>query len=326
MGYPIQRLRRLRINENIRRMVRETSVSVNDLILPLFVVHGMDIKKEINVLPGNFHLSLDKLVDEVRYVRELGIPAVILFGLPEHKDEFATEAYNPEGVVQNAVRTIKKEVQDILVITDVCLCEYTSHGHCGIIQDGYVQNDPTLDIIKKITLSHAEAGADMVAPSAMMDGQIGVMRAVLDDNGFPNVGIMGYSAKYASKLYEPFFQEGTKSTVLFGDKKSHQMDYGNGNEAMREIALDIEEGADIIIVKPAMFYLDIVYRAKKQFGIPLSVYNVSGECAMVTSAAEAGRLDKTAIIMEMVTGFKRAGADLIITYFAKEISKQLRIV
>lgn len=321
MGYPEQRLRRLRINENIRRMVRETSVSVNDLILPLFVVHGMNIKKEINVLPGNFHLSLDKLVDEVRYVRDLGIPAVILFGLPEKKDEFATEAYNPEGIVQNAVRTIKKEVQDILVITDVCLCEYTSHGHCGIIQEGYVQNDPTLEIIKKITLSHAEAGADMVAPSAMMDGQIGVMRKTLDENGFSNVCIMAYSAKYASKLYDPFFQEGTKSIVKFGDKKSHQMDYGNSNEAMREIALDIEEGADIIIVKPAMFYLDIVYRAKQQFGIPLVVYNVSGECAMITSAAEAGRLDKTAIIMEMATGFKRAGANLIITYFAKELAR-----
>jgi len=321
MGYPEQRLRRLRINENIRRMVRETSVSVNDLILPLFVVHGMNIKKEINVLPGNFHLSLDKLIDEVRYVRDLGIPAVILFGLPEKKDEFATEAYNPEGIVQNAVRTIKKEVQDILVITDVCLCEYTSHGHCGIIQEGYVQNDPTLEIIKKITLSHAEAGADMVAPSAMMDGQIGVMRKTLDENGFSNVCIMAYSAKYASKLYDPFFQEGTKSIVKFGDKKSHQMDYGNSNEAMREIALDIEEGADIIIVKPAMFYLDIVYRAKKQFGIPLVVYNVSGECAMITSAAEAGRLDKTAIIMEMATGFKRAGANLIITYFAKELAR-----
>lgn len=323
MSFPTQRLRRLRKNENVRRMVRETSFSVDDLIFPLFVVHGKKIKQEIGALPGNFHLSTDMLIEEVRLVRDLGIPAVILFGLPEKKDEEATEAYNPDGIVQQAVRTIKREVQDIIVITDVCLCEYTSHGHCGIIQDEYVQNDPTLEIIRKITLSHAEAGADMVAPSAMMDGQIGVMRNVLDENGFFNVGIMGYSAKYASKLYDPFFQEGTKSSVQFGDKKSHQMDYGNSNEAMREIALDIEEGADIVIVKPAMFYLDIVYRAKKQFGLPLAVYNVSGECAMITSAVEAGRLNKNAIVMEMFAGFKRAGADLVITYFAKEIAKNL---
>jgi len=240
------------------------------------------------------------------------------------KDEMATGAYHPDGLVQNAVRAVKSNVPDMIVITDVCLCEYTTHGHCGIIQDNYVQNDPTLQLIAKTALSHAEAGADIVAPAAMMDGQIGAMRTILDEHRYVDTVIMAYAAKYASKLYDPFFKHGTQSSVAFGDKKSHQMDFANSNEAMKEIALDIEEGADIVMVKPAMFYLDVVYRAKQEFNVPLAVYNVSGEYTMIKSAAEAGRIDEKNVMMEALTSFKRAGADLIITYFAKEVSKVIK--
>ena len=323
MPFPIQRPRRLRKNENLRRMVRETRLSVDDLIYPMFVVQWTGIRKEIGSLPGNYHLSIDKLIEEVKIIQDLGIPAILLFGVPTEKDETASGAYQSDGLVQNAVRAIKSNVRDMTVITDVCLCEYTTHGHCGIIKDNYLQNDSTLELIAKTTLSHAEAGADMVAPAAMMDGQVGAMRTILDGNGYENTIIMAYAAKFASKLYDPFFKHGTQSSVAFGDKKSHQMDFANSNEAMKEIALDIEEGADIVMVKPAMFYLDVVYRAKQEFNVPLAVYNVSGEYTMIKSAAEAGRIDEKTVMMEALTSFKRAGADLIITYFAREVAKIL---
>jgi porphobilinogen synthase len=323
MGFPVRRLRRLRQNCNFRELVRETDLAVKDFILPLFAVPGTRIKKEISALPGNYHLSVDCLVEEARQVRDLGIPAVLLFGIPETKDEQASSAYSPDGIVQQAVRALKSTVSDILVITDVCPCEYTGHGHCGIIENGYLVNDRSLELLAKITLSHAEAGADMVAPAAMLDGEIQAMRQALDTHGFHNLPIMGYSAKYASKLYDPFFKEGTQSTLSFGDKRTHQMDYFNSDEAMREIALDIEEGVDIIMVKPALFYLDVVYRAKKEFQMPLAVYNVSGEYAMIDAAAALGRLDRDAIMFEALTSLKRAGADLIITYFAKRAAQLL---
>jgi porphobilinogen synthase len=321
VSYPSTRMRRLRRNELIRRMVRETSLSVDDLIYPMFVVHGNGVRQEIDCLPGTFHFSTDLLVEEVKAVRDLGIPGVIIFGIPDGRDEAASEAYSPSGIVQQAVGRLKRSVPDILVITDACMCEYTAHGHCGVMEDGYLHNDKSLDLIRKVTLSHAEAGADMVAPAAMLDGQVGVMRATLDEHGFGDVAIMGYSAKYASRLYDPFFSGGTKSSVKFGDKKSHQMDIGNSDEAMREIALDIEEGADIVMVKPGMFYLDIVYRAKEQFGVPLAVYNVSGEYAMLKSAAQLGRIDEEAVMLELLTSIKRAGADLILTYSAKDAAR-----
>ena len=324
MSYPITRPRRLRKNAVIRSMVRESALSVGDLIYPMFITHGKGIREEIEALPENYHLSLDRLIDEVKTVWDLGIPAVLLFGIPEGRDDLASEAYNPKGIVQNAVRLIKKAVPGMVVITDVCLCEYTSHGHCGIIEDGYLQNDRSVELLQKVTLSHAEAGSDIVAPAAMLDGQVGAMRDILDRKGFTEVIIMGYSAKYASKLYDPFFKEGTESVLSFGDKKSYQMDYSNSNEAMREIALDIEEGADIIIVKPGMFYLDIVYRAKQRFGIPIAVYNVSGEYTMIKSAAQLGRIDEREITLEMLTSFKRAGADLILTYSARQVAQWLK--
>lgn len=324
MSFPIQRMRRLRKDANIRRMVRETSISVNDFIYPMFVVHGSGIKSEIKSLPGTYHLSIDHLVEEAKKVRDLGIPAILLFGLPEKKDEMASEAYARDGIIQKAVRALKKEVPGITVITDVCLCEYTQNGHCGVVRDGYVQNDATLELLAKTALSHAEAGSDIVAPAAMMDGQIGAMRKVLDDQKYFETIIMAYSSKYASILYDPFFKHGTKSSVSFGDKKTHQMDYGNTNEAMREIALDIDEGADIVMVKPALFYLDIVYRAKAEFKMPLAVYNVSGEYTMIKAASELGRLDEKTVMMEMLTAFKRAGADLIISYYAKDAAVMLK--
>ena len=243
--------------------------------------------------------------------------------MPEIRDETGSEAYSPKGIVQSAVREIKKKVPDIIVVTDICLCEYTNHGHCGFIKNGYVQNDETLDLITKIALTHAEAGVDMVGSSAMMDGQTGAIRKIFEKSNYHEVGIMAYSAKYCSKLYDPFFKNGTKSKVAFGDKKSHQMDYSNSDEAMREIAQDIEEGADIVMVKPAMFYLDIVYRAKEKFGVPLAVYNVSGEYTMIKSAVQLGRLDEDRVVMEMLTSFKRAGADMILTYFAKQVAKDI---
>ena len=323
MGFPIHRLRRLRQNEQMRNLVAETRLSVNDFILPLFVVPGTGVKKEISSIPDNFHLSIDQLVEEAKVIRDLGIPAVLLFGVPEAKDEKASGAYSPTGIVQQAVRVLKKAVPDLLVITDVCLCEYTPHAHCGILENGYLLNDASVELLVKTTVSHAQAGADLVAPAAMLDGEVMAMRQGLDANGFHNLPIMGYSAKYASKLYDPFFKEGTQSALASGNKRTHQMDFANSNEAMREIELDIEEGADIIIVKPALMYLDIVYRAKQEFQMPLAVYNVSGEYAMIDAAAKMGRLNKDAVMMEALTSIKRAGADLIITYFSKAAAKVL---
>ncbi len=325
MGFPVQRLRRLRQNEQFRRLVRETSVSVDDLVWPLFAVPGHGIRQEISALPGNYHLSVDCLVEEAKKASDLGIPAILLFGVPEakDKDERGSGAYSPAGIVQEAVRALKSGVPDLLIITDVCLCEYTTHSHCGILENGYLLNDATLELLARTAVSHAEAGCDLVAPAAMLDGQIQALRQALDLQGFHNLPIMAYAAKYASKLYDPFFKEGTQSALSQGDKKSHQMPVSNSDEAMREIALDVEEGADIIMVKPGLFYLDIVYRAKQEFAMPLAVYNVSGEYAMIDAAARLGRLDKKAIMMEALSCFKRAGADIIVTYFAMDAAKCL---
>ena len=325
-GFPARRLRRLRQNERFRRLVREHSLAIDDLILPLFVVPGHGIKHEINAMPGNYHLSIDKLIEEVKEIRDLGIPGILLFGVPDpkEKDLLATGAYAPNGIVQEAVRALKKYVPEVLVVTDVCLCEYTPHSHCGILDDGYLVNDASKEVLAKTALSHVQAGSDMVAPAAMLDGQIRALREMLDSDGFVNTPIMAYSAKYASKLYDPFFKEGTQSALSHGDKKTHQMDSSNSDEAMREIALDIEEGADIVMVKPALYYLDIVYRAKTEFQMPLATYNVSGEYAMIDAAARIGRLDKKLIMMEALTSMKRAGADIIITYFAKEAARELQ--
>ncbi len=321
--FPVTRMRRLRRTPAIREMVRETSLAPRDFISPLFVVHGYGVKEEIDSMPGNYHLSIDRLADEVKEIRDLGIPSVLLFGIPEKRDEMASESYDPGGIVQKAVETIREKVPGIVVVTDVCLCEYTPHGHCGILANGYLLNDKSVELLGKVALSHARAGSDIVAPAAMLDGQVKAIRSILDENGFTETAVMGYSAKFASKLYDPFFKHGTESAVSFGDKKSHQMDYGNAEEAMREISLDIEEGADIVMVKPAMFYLDIVSRAKRTFGVPLAVYNVSGEYAMIKAAASLGRIDEREITLEALTAFKRAGADLIISYSAKDAARWL---
>jgi porphobilinogen synthase len=304
-------------------MVAEHHLGLDDLIFPVFVVPGTGVRKEIAALPGIYHLSEDRLLEEARELLNLGIRAILIFGVPSLKDPQATGAHAAGGVVQSAVRSLKRAVPDLVLITDCCLCEYTDHGHCGIIKDGYLDNDASLGVLAKTALSHAEAGADMVAPAAMLDGQVGAIRATLDEHGYTDTAIMAYSAKYASKLYDPFFKSAAQSTVAFGDKRTHQMDFANSDEAMREIALDIEEGADIVMVKPAMFYLDIVRRAKTEFGMPLAVYNVSGEYAMLKAAAQAGSIDGNQVMMEAMTAFKRAGADLIITYHARDIARQL---
>jgi porphobilinogen synthase len=316
-------MRRLRRTETIRRMVRETSLSPSNLIYPIFVVSGKGIREEIKSLPGNYHVSPDMIVREILEIKKLGISAVLLFGVPETKDSLASQAYSDEGVVQQAVREIKDADTGVAVITDVCLCEYTDHGHCGIMKNGQLLNDESLELISRVALSHARAGADMVAPAAMLDGQIKAIRTILDQNNFPDTAIMAYSVKYASILYEMFFKEGVKTVLKFGDKSTHQMDFSNSDEAMREIMLDIEEGADIIMVKPALFYLDIVYRAKNEFKMPLAVYNVSGEFAMVKSMAKMGYVDETRLCREIFVSLRRAGADLIITYHAKEMAREL---
>ena len=323
MHYPLYRPRRLRKNESLRRMVRETRLSVEQLIYPLFVVPGEDIRKPILSMPGNCQLSIDNLVREVRETREVGVPAVLLFGIPDSKDERASGAFAPDGIVQNAVRAIKDAVPDMLVVTDVCLCEYTSHGHCGMLRGNEVDNDSTLDVLAETALSQVEAGADIVAPSAMMDGQIAALRGILDENGCTGTPIMAYSAKYASCFYGPF-REAAESAPQFGDRRSYQMDPANGDEAMREIAADIEEGADIIMVKPALPYLDIIRRAKDEFDMPLAAYNVSGEFSMVKAAAGLGWIDGDRAMLEVATAVKRAGADILITYFARDIAKILQ--
>ena len=322
MSYPGQRLRRLRSSKTLRRMVKETRLDVNDLVYPLFAVPGKDVKKEIRSLPGNFHLSVDNLVKEVKEAKKLGIPAIMLFGLPQHKDEEASQAYAKEGIVQLTVKAVKDALPDFTVITDVCLCMYTSHGHCGVVKEGKLLNDPTLELLAKTALSQARSGSDVVAPSAMMDGQVKIVRQALDENGYGNIPIMAYSAKYASGLYGPF-REAADSIPLFGDRKSYQMDPANVEEALREVRLDVEEGADIVMVKPALVYLDVISRVKREFNIPLAAYNVSGEYALIKAAAAEGWVDEKALVLEVLTSIKRAGADIVLTYFAKEVAKWL---
>ncbi len=320
--FPIYRPRRLRANENLRRLVRETALSVNDLIYPMFVVHGRDTATEISAMPGCYQYSIDTLIEAAKELATLGIPGTILFGIPASKDPFGLEAYADDGIIQQAVRAIKDAVPDLLVVTDVCLCEYTDHGHCGVIEAGEVQNDPTLELLVKESLSHARAGADVIAPSDMMDGRVGAIRTALDENGYENIPIMAYAAKYASAFYGPF-REAAESTPQFGDRRSYQMDPANAEEALREVSLDIEEGADILMVKPALSYLDVIHRVKTEFQVPVAAYNVSGEYAMVKAAAQNGWIDEARVALELLTSIKRAGADMILTYFAKSVVEWL---
>jgi len=323
LDFPRYRPRRLRRNEKLRELIRETTLNIKDLIYPLFVCPGKDRVLPVSSMPGVAQQSVDRIVKECQEVDSLGIPGVILFGIPEGKDPVGSEAYSDTGVVQNAIREIKEKVPGLLVITDVCLCEYTDHGHCGVIEGGEVDNDATLELLAKEALSHAQAGADMVAPSDMMDGRVGAIRAILDENGFSQVAIMAYAAKYASGFYGPF-REAAESTPQFGDRRSYQMDPANTDEAMREVELDIREGADIVMVKPAMAYLDIIYRVKQKFGYPVAAYNVSGEYSMVKAAGKNGWIDEKRIMTELLISIKRAGADIILTYFAKDMAKELR--
>ncbi len=324
--FPQLRPRRLRKNENIRRMVRETNLSVDDLIYPLFVVEGEGIKEEIVSMPGQYRYSIDTLINEVKEVKDLGIPAIILFGIPEHKDELGSDSFSDKGIIQRAIRAIKEKVPEIYVITDVCFCEYTSHGHCGYLRcEGDVcdvDNDKTLQLLGKQVVSHAKAGADMVAPSGMMDGMVKAIRNALDGAGYTEVPIMAYSAKYASAYYGPF-RDAAESAPSFGDRRSYQMDPANSDEALKEVALDIEEGADIVMVKPALSYMDIIRRVKETFGYPTAAYNVSGEYSMVKAAALNGWIDEKRTVLETLTSMKRAGADLILTYHAKDVAKWL---
>ena len=319
----INRPRRLRKTANIRKLVRETTITVNDLIYPLFIIPGEKKKEAISSMPGQFRFTVDMLEDEMKELVSLGIKAVIIFGLTHHKDENASDAFNPNGTAQEAIKYIKKNFPDIVVITDVCVCSYISHGHCGIIKDNYVDNDSSIELLGKVALSHAQAGADIVAPSAMLDGQIKAIRTTLDANGFSDIAIMSYAAKYQSAFYGPF-HEAADSAPQFGDRASYQMDYGNSNEAMREMEIDINEGADFLMVKPALPFLDIIRMGKDRFNLPMVAYNVSGEYAMIKAAAQMGWLDETKTMMESITAIKRAGADIIITYFAKDIARYIR--
>jgi porphobilinogen synthase len=321
-GFPSIRLRRLRHSETLRALIRETKVDVGDLIYPLFVVEGSKIKQEISSMPGQYRLSADLLPKEIEAIVKLGILAIILFGIPQKKDDVGSQAYHPKGVIQQAIKAVKKAVPELLVITDVCLCEYTSHGHCGVVVNGDVDNDKTLELLAKTALSHAEAGVDMVAPSDMMDGRVKAIRQALDGNGFQNVPIMAYAAKYASAFYGPF-REAAESAPQFGDRRSYQMDAPNWREALREVEQDIAEGADIVMVKPALPYLDVVRRVRDTFNYPLAAYSVSGEYAMVKAAAQQGWLDEKKVVLEMLNAIKRAGADIIITYYAREAARWL---
>jgi porphobilinogen synthase len=323
MYFPSYRPRRLRRNENIRRMVRETHLRVDDLIYPMFSAFGENIKKEISSMPGIYQQSIDHIVAEAKEVYELGIPAVVLFGIPETKDAVSSDAYCASGIIQNTIRAIKKELPKLTVITDVCMCEYTDHGHCGIIKDGDVDNDSTLELLAAEALSHAQAGADIVAPSDMMDGRIAAIRDILDENGFEHIPVMSYAVKYASAYYGPF-REAAESTPEFGDRRSYQMDPANRLEALREANQDVAEAADFLMVKPALAYLDVLRELKDNFDLPLVAYNVSGEYSMVKAAAEKGWIDGERVMMETLIGMKRAGADLIITYHAKEAARLLR--
>ncbi|HVB28493.1 MAG TPA: porphobilinogen synthase [Terriglobia bacterium] len=322
MGFPTDRPRRLRRTAAIRDLVQETRLSARSLIYPLFVCPGSKVKDEISSMPGNYRWSVDLLAEECKAVYDIGIPAVILFGIPETKDEDGSGAYDPDGIVQRAVRAVKKAAPDLLVICDVCLDEYTSHGHCGLIKDGEVDNDSTLELLGKTALTQVEAGADIVAPSDMMDGRVGWIREELDDHEFGGIPILAYSAKYASAFYGPF-REAADSAPKFGDRRSYQMDPANQREAMREIALDIEEGADIIMVKPALAYLDIIALARQGFDVPIAAYQVSGEFSMIESAARAGWIDRQRIVLESLISIRRAGADMILTYFAKDVARWL---
>ncbi len=322
MPFPLYRPRRLRESPLLRSMVRETALRADDFVYPLFAVHGRGVREPIGSMPGQYRLSIDELLKECKDAASMGIPAVLLFGLPRDKDPRGTEAYAEDGIIQQAVRAVKDTIPDLLVITDVCLCEYTSHGHCGVVEDGRVKNDPSLELIARTAISHAEAGADMVAPSDMMDGRVAAIREGLDEGGFTETPIMAYSAKYASAFYGPF-REAADSTPQFGDRRSYQMDPANALEAMREVALDVDEGADIVMVKPALPYLDIIARVKGEFGLPVAAYSVSGEYAMLKAAAQLGWLDEERAMLEALTGIRRAGADIVITYFAKDAARLL---
>lgn len=322
MGFPKQRLRRLREKASLRRMVRETSLMVSDFIYPLFVVTGHDRREPIQSMPGQFRWSIDLLVKEAHEVHALGIPAVILFGIPDQKDDRGSQAFDPRGVIPQAVRALKDQLPDLIVITDVCIDEYTSHGHCGIVKDGRILNDETLEALRLMAKVHAQAGADMVAPSDMMDGRVGAIREELDRAGFENLPIMAYSAKFASALYGPF-REAAGSSPVFGDRCSYQMDSANPREALLEMELDVEEGADIVMVKPALPYLDVLARSRQRFLVPLAAYHVSGEYCMIKAAAQLGWIDETKVMMEHLLSIKRAGADLILTYCAKDAAKFL---
>jgi len=318
--FPTVRHRRLRYNPLVRDMVRETVLTKNDLIYPLFVVPGTKVKNPVKSMPGVFQLSIDELVKECKEVRDLGIPAIILFGIPDHKDEVGSEAYDPEGIIQRAVRALKAEIKDLLIITDVCMCEYTLHGHCGVLNGEDILNDETISLLAKEAVTHAEAGADMVAPSDMMDGRVAAIRKALDYKGFTKIPIMSYAAKYSSGFYGPF-RDAAESTPAFGDRRSHQMDIGNVNEALREVAEDIEEGADIVMVKPAGPYLDVIRKVKDTFGMPTAAYQVSGEYAMIKAAGANGWIDEERVMVEAAFAIKRAGADMFLTYFAKDLAK-----
>jgi porphobilinogen synthase len=322
MQFPEYRPRRLRRSEKLRQLIRETTLDAGDLIYPLFVAPGKGKAQSISSMPAVAQLSVDRAVKECEDVTGLGIPAVILFGLPERKNALGSEAYADTGIVQQAIGSIKEKVPQLLIVTDVCLCEYTDHGHCGVIEKGDVDNDATVELLVKEALSHARAGADIVAPSDMMDGRIGAIRKALDRDGFGHVAIMSYAAKYASGFYGPF-RDAAESTPQFGDRRSYQMDPANTDEALREVELDIREGADIVMVKPAIAYLDIVYRVKQKFGYPVAAYNVSGEYSMIKAAGQNGWIDEPRIVMEVLYCIKRAGADMIITYFAKEAARLL---
>jgi porphobilinogen synthase len=322
MYFPVYRPRRFRRTETLRRMVRETVLTVDQLVYPLFVIPGKDLRNPVQSMPDVYQFSVDRLMDEVATVVRLNLPAVLLFGLPREKDEGGSEAYADSGAVQEATRAIKEEYPDLVIITDVCLCEYTNHGHCGLLDGQQVDNDATLEVLTKVALSHARSGADIVAPSDMMDGRVRAIRRALDENGYEQVGILSYSAKYCSAFYGPF-REAADSAPKFGDRRAYQMDLANADEAMREIAMDLEEGADMVMVKPALAYLDIIRRAKDRFDWPVAAYNVSGEYSMIKAAAAQGWLDEKRVMMEVLFAIRRAGADLILTYFAKEAARVL---
>jgi porphobilinogen synthase len=323
MSFPVQRPRRLRRSEALRGFVRETHLSTSGLVYPMFACPGKGVRTEVSSMPGVYQQSPDQIVEECREVADLGIPAVILFGLPEHKDETGSEAADPNAAVQRSIDAIRTAKLNLLVITDVCLCEYTSHGHCGVVKDGEVLNDPSIELLANAALSHARAGADMVAPSDMMDGRVAAIRGRLDANGFADVAILSYAAKYASAFYGPF-REAAESTPQFGDRRSYQMDPANAREALREVALDVDEGADVVMVKPALPYLDVIRAVRQRFDVPVAAYNVSGEFAMVKAAARNGWIDEQRIVLEIMTGIQRAGASIVLTYHAKDLARWLK--